>query len=311
MPPPAAILIIDDEPRLRGLYAQMLEMEGYEVTTVGMGQEGLNLLSDHSFHLVLCDVKLPDILGLDMLKRIKKASPDTEVILITAYGNIPDGVLAMKLGAFDYLTKGDSDDQIVVRVATAVEKASLVREVARLRSGQRAPFSFEDLIGQSDSFLATVAQARKVAPTDASVLILGETGTGKELFAKAIHQASTRNEGQMVSLNCAAIPREMLESELFGYRKGAFTGATADKPGLLEIAAGGTLFLDEIGEMPLDMQAKLLRALDSGSFYPLGSTRPVTADVRIVAATHQPLRRQRRVSSGAIFITGCRYLPSK
>jgi DNA-binding NtrC family response regulator len=291
MQPPGSILIIDDEPRLRQLYAQYLQLEGYEVVEAATAREGLQRMQELEFDLVLTDMRLPDMRGMEVLKHTRKQFPETEVIVVTAFGNIQDGVEAMREGAFDYLVKGDSDDQLVVRVASAVNKSRLMRDVRQLKAARPRGLAFSDLVGEGPAFRQAVNLATKVAASDAPVLILGETGVGKELFARAIHGESPRRDAAFVALNCAAIPREMLESELFGYKKGAFTGAASDKQGYMEAANGGTLFLDEIGEMPVDMQAKLLRALDQQAFNRLGDTRLVRVNVRIIAATHQPLRK--------------------
>jgi DNA-binding NtrC family response regulator len=285
------ILIIDDEPRLRELYARLLSLEGHSVDTAGTARDGLAKLGQRGYQLVITDVRLPDGNGLEVTRQVKERWPQTEVMVVTAYGNIPDGIAAMKSGAFDYLTKGDSDDQIIVRVASAVEKALLREQLENLKSNRRVLTSFHNLIGDSAAFRSAVELARKVAPTDASVLLLGETGTGKEQLAQAIHMASTHAMGPFVAINCAAIPRDVLESELFGYRKGAFTGAIADKKGLFEEAHNGTLLLDEIGEMPPELQAKLLRVLEDGTFTKIGDTKPITVRVRIVAATHRDLKQ--------------------
>lgn len=283
------ILLVDDEPNLRALYARLLGLEGYEVVAAGKLSEARTKLKADDFHLVLLDVRLPDGTGLDWIADIKAQHTGTEVILLTAYGTVPQGVEAMKRGAYDYLVKGESNDQILATVAGAVEKAELRRKVERLQARHLKGFTFDDLVGNDAAFRVVVNQARQVAPTEANVLVLGETGTGKELIAQAIHNASAR-EGEFVAVNCAAIPSAMLESELFGYRKGAFTGALSDKRGLLEEASGGTLFLDEIGDMPLELQAKLLRALDAQAFIKLGDTKPTVVRLRVVAATHRNLK---------------------
>jgi DNA-binding NtrC family response regulator len=284
------ILLIDDEEKLRKLLGRILELEGYQVRQAPTATAGLQELETHpETLLVLTDVRLPDGNGLGVLEKIKTRWPACEVIVMTAYGTIHDGVRAMKLGAFDYITKGDQDEQMLLTVEKAVEKARLRRRVAELESRAALKFNFDSIIGTSDAIRQAVALARKVAPTDTSVLLEGETGTGKELFAQAIHAASTRPGKPFVAVNCSAFPREMLESEMFGYRKGAFTGAVADKKGLFEEASGGTLFLDEIGEMTHDLQAKLLRVLEVQSFTKLGDTKSTHVNVRIVAATNRNL----------------------
>ncbi|MCE7043809.1 sigma-54 dependent transcriptional regulator [Dyadobacter sp. CY312] len=218
------------------------------------------------------------------------SNPLAEIILLTAYGNIADGVQAMKNGAMDYIVKGDDNDKIIPLLNRAVEKAQLQKKLQKLEGIVSKKFSFDAIIGKSTSFLKAVELAKKVAPTDTPVLLTGETGTGKEVFAQAIHYASVRSDKNLVALNCSTFSREILESELFGYRQGAFTGAGKDKRGLLEEANNGTLFLDEIGELPLDLQAKLLRVLETHEFIKLGDTKPVKSNFRLIAATNRDLK---------------------
>ena len=285
------VLVIDDEPRLRQLIARTLELEGYTVYQAPDAASAYKILAGHPhILLVLTDVKLPDANGLDVLKTIKTNYPDTEVVVTTAYGTIPDGVQAMKLGAFDYLTKGDQDDKLPVTCERALERAQMRRKIKQLESRNPAGLhTFETLTGKAPALLNAIALARKVATTDTVVLLQGETGTGKELFAQAIHSASLRNNKPFVAVNCSAFPDNLLESELFGHRKGAFTGAFSDKKGLFEEAEGGTLFLDEVGELGSEVQAKLLRVLETGSYYRLGDSKPVQGNVRIIAATNRDL----------------------
>lgn len=289
---PNHILIIDDEASLRGLLARILRLEGYEVTEAGTGREGLKLLEKTGFQLVLCDVKLPDANGVSLLSEIKTKYPSLEVILLTAYGNIPDGVQAIKNGAFDYLTKGDDNERIVPLVSRALEKAQMQQRIRQLEKAVGKQYSFDNILGDSAAIHQAKELARQVAPTDATVLLTGETGTGKEVFAGAIHAASNRAGKAFVALNCSAFSREILESELFGHRAGSFTGANRDKKGLFEEAHEGTLFLDEIGEMPHELQAKLLRVLETGEFLKVGDTRPSRANVRIIAATNRDLKQE-------------------
>ena len=292
--PTGTLLIIDDEARLRQLLAQVLELEGYTVLQAPDARRGLELLQQHAADilLVLSDVKLPDANGVDLLPRFKAAAPDAEVVLLTAYGTIPDGVKAMKLGAFDYLTKGDFEQQLVVVVDRAAEKARLRQRVTELERRVGQQYTFEAMIGDSVELKRVQQLARQVAPTDSTVLLEGPTGSGKELFAQAIHQASGRKGKAFVAVNCSAFPKDLLESELFGYKKGAFTGALTDKKGLLEEANGGTLFLDEIGELELNVQAKFLRVLESQTFTKLGDTKPTKVNVRLVAATNRNLKQE-------------------
>ena len=292
--PTGTLLIIDDEPRLRQLLAQVLELEGYTVLQAPDARRGLELLQQHAADilLVLSDVKLPDANGVDLLPRFKAVAPDAEVVLLTAFGTIPDGVKAMKLGAFDYLTKGDFEQQLVVVVDRAAEKARLRQRVTELERRVGQQYRFESMIGESAELRRVQKLAQQVAPTDSTVLLEGPTGSGKELFAQAIHQASGRKGKAFVAVNCSAFPKDLLESELFGYKKGAFTGALTDKKGLLEEANGGTLFLDEIGELELNVQAKFLRVLEMQQFTKLGDTKPTSVNVRLIAATNRNLKQE-------------------
>jgi two-component system NtrC family response regulator len=287
------ILVIDDENQLRKALSRIIELEGYEVFQSESGGKGLKILEkEKDVLLVICDVKLPDINGMIVLSTIKHQYPHIEVILLTAYGTIHDGVLAMKQGAFDYITKGDGDEQITVTIEKATEKAKLQRRIFELENKLETRYCFDRIIGQSKEIRDTIALARKVAPTNSTVLLEGETGTGKELFAQSIHTGSPRKSKPFVAINCSALPKELLESEIFGYRKGAFTGAVTDKKGLFEEAHEGTLFLDEIGEMHPDLQAKLLRVIEDQSFTKIGDTRVVRVNVRIIAATNRDLNKE-------------------
>lgn len=286
------VLIIDDEERFRELLARVIGLEGFEVYQAKNVHEGFRILEKESVAVVVTDVKLPDGNGLQVLERIKKEYPFTEVIVITAFGTIQDGVTAIKQGAFDYITKGDEDDHIHVVVERAVEKAQMQLKLRHLEQRIESRYGFENIIGKSETLLKARQMARKVAPSEMSVLLQGETGTGKELFAQAIHQSSLRKNGPFVALNCSAFPRDLLESELFGYKKGAFTGATESKKGLLEAADTGTLFLDEIGEMDVSLQAKLLRFLENKTFTKLGDTRQYTVNIRIISATNRDLKQK-------------------
>lgn len=282
-----SLLIIDDEKKLCDLLARILELEGYIVHKAYTGKEGLTLLQQHEIGVVLCDVKLPDYNGIDLVALIKQQKPFVQIINLTAYGNITDSVKAMKNGAYDYITKGDDNDKIIPLVAKAFEAAAKTKG-SQLQK-QTVQKGFDAITGNSASLLEAINMAKKVAPTEANVLLLGETGTGKEVFAKAIHHASKHKDSILMAINCSAISADLLESELFGYKKGAFTGALQDKKGLLEQADGGTLFLDEIGDMPLHMQAKILRVLEDGTFIKLGDLQTKKVSVRVIAATHKNL----------------------
>ncbi|MNK69020.1 Alginate biosynthesis transcriptional regulatory protein AlgB [compost metagenome] len=281
------LLIIDDEKKLCDLLARILELEGYTVHKAYTGKEGLALLHQHEISVILCDVKLPDYNGIDLVALIKQKKPFVQIINLTAYGTIADSVKAMKNGAYDYITKGDDNDKIIPLVANAFEAAA--KSKSQQIKKQTDSKGFDAIIGQSPALTEAITMAKKVAPSEANVLLLGETGTGKEVFAKAIHQASKHAENTLMAINCSAISADLLESELFGYKKGAFTGALADKKGLLEQADGGTLFLDEIGDMPLHMQAKILRVLEDGTFIKLGDLQTKKVSVRVIAATHKTL----------------------
>jgi two-component system NtrC family response regulator len=284
-----SVLLIDDEEKLRQLLQRIIRLEGFEVQEAASGQAALKKLAAQDFEVVLCDVKLPDSNGVDLVKQIKTLHPATEVILLTAYGNVPDGVQAMRNGAFDYIMKGDDNDKIIPLLHRAMEKVQLQRKLEQLQQRVAKQYSFDSIIGESPPILEAIAMARKVAATDATVLLLGETGTGKEVFAQAIHHNSDRRNKTFVAVNCSAFSKELLESELFGHKAGAFTGAVKDKKGLFEEANGGTLFLDEIGEMPAELQAKLLRVLEAGEFIKVGDTKTIKVNVRIIAATNRNL----------------------
>lgn len=286
------VLIIDDEEKLRALLARIIELEGFEVIQSSDLRNALKRLGHDMFDIVLCDVKLPDGSGVDFVKEIKSKQPFAEVILLTAFANIPDSVTAIKNGAFDYLSKGDDNNKIIPLLYSAIKKVELNKRLHQMEKRLDDKHSFDTVIGSSKKILEALNLARKVSPTDATVLLLGETGTGKEVFAQAIHQASSRKNQHFVALNCSAFSKELLESEMFGYRAGAFTGASKDKKGLFEEAHQGTIFLDELGEMPLDLQAKLLRVLESGEFLKIGETSPTKVDVRIIAATNRNLQEE-------------------
>jgi DNA-binding NtrC family response regulator len=286
------ILIIDDEEKLKNLLAKIVGMEGFEVLKAEDCKSGLKKLEQTDIDVVICDVKLPDGRGVDLVKTIKEKYPAVEVILLTAYGNIPDGVQAIKNGGFDYITKGDDNNKIIPLVYKAVEKANLSKRVMVLEKQLANKHSFENIIGSSKVILQAIALAKRVATTDTTVLLTGETGTGKEVFAQAIHQESKRNKQNFVAVNCSAFSKDLLESEMFGHKAGAFTGAIKDQKGLFEEAHNGTIFLDEIGEMALELQAKLLRVIENGEFIKVGDNKPTKINVRIIAATHRDLQNE-------------------
>lgn len=286
------VLIIDDEKKIASLLARIIELEGFKVLQAATGKEGLKVLSANHILVVVSDVKLPDYNGVELVKEIKKISSFTEVINLTAFGTIQDGVTAMRNGAFDYITKGDDNDKIIPLLYKAMDKAKLAARVFELEAKISKKYSFDTILGQSKQIKEAITLASRVAATDTTVLLLGETGTGKEVFAQAIHYESQRKQKPFVALNCSGFSPELLESELFGYKAGAFTGANKDKKGLVEEANGGTLFLDEIGEMNLDLQAKLLRVLESQTFIKVGSTITNQVNVRIIAATNRDLKAE-------------------
>lgn len=286
------VLIIDDEEKIRTLLSKIISLEGFEVWQAGDIRSGLKKLETIDVDVVICDVKLPDGSGVDTARIIKEKYPATEIILLTAYGNIPDGVQAIKNGAFDYITKGDDNNKIIPLLNKASEKVLLAKRVAQLEKQLGKKHSFESIIGKSKIFNTSIEAAKKVAASEASVLLTGETGTGKEVFAQAIHNASPRNKHSFVAVNCSAFSKELLENELFGHKAGAFTGAIKDTKGIFEEANNGTVFLDEIGEMPLDLQAKLLRVLETGEFLKVGDSKATKVNVRIVAATNRNLQRE-------------------
>jgi len=290
------ILIIDDEEKIRTLLSRIISLEGFDIIQAPDLKTGWRKLELNEVDVLLCDVKLPDGNGVEFSKLVKEKFPAIEIILLTAFGNIPDGVQAIKNGAFDYITKGDDNNKIIPLLYKASEKVKLNKRVIQLEKQLDQKLSFENIIGKSKLIKQAVEAAKKVANTDATVLLTGETGTGKEVFAQAIHQASKRSKNNFIAVNCSAFSKELLENELFGHKAGAFTGATKDTKGIFQEANNGTVFLDEIGEMPLDLQAKLLRVLESGEFLKLGDNKPIKTDVRIIAATNRDL--QKEIQSG-------------
>jgi two-component system NtrC family response regulator len=267
-----------------------LEEAGYEVITASSAEEAITLADDQSPALVITDLKMPRSSGMDVLNSIRSEHPETTVVMITAFGSVQTAVEAMRSGAYDYITKPIDFQQLVLTVNRALEHQRLVEEVRILRSALDEKYGFESIIGHSRALLRVLEVASRVAQRDSTVLVRGETGTGKELLARAIHQNSRRKQQPFVTINSGAIPKELLESELFGYTKGSFTGAVAPKRGKVEMADGGTLFLDEIGEMPLELQVKLLRLLQNGEIEKVGGTGTIRVDVRIIAATHRNLQ---------------------
>jgi two-component system response regulator AtoC len=288
----AHILIVDDQESIRHFIEKAMLDEGYQVSTAGEGREALTLVSENLPDLVLLDLRLPDTHGLDVLKKLKEDDPDLQVIIMTAFGDVESAVRAMKLGAHDYINKPINLEQLFITVDKALESRKLWRELKHLRRQQSDRFSRDFIRGQSPRMKEVYDTIEQVALSDStSVLIQGESGTGKEHLANMIHELSTRREKPFLEINCAAIPKELLESELFGHEKGAFTDARAQKQGLLEMANGGTLFLDEVGEMSLQIQVKLLRVLERMTFKRVGGTKDIQVSVRIISATNQDLQK--------------------
>ena len=287
-----SILIVDDEPNYLIVLSELLRDEGFEVFTASNGREGLQAVKDVDLDLVITDMQMPEMDGIQLLNHVKAFNRDLPVIMITAYAQVEKAVAAMQAGAFSYLAKPFSNDELIVTIQKAAQHYSLVRENTRLRSEIRGKSGFSGMVGKNPRMLQVYELIEKVAPTPASVLISGESGTGKELVAKAIHVNSPREDKAFITVNCAALAENLLESELFGHEKGAFTGAVAMRKGRFELADGGTIFLDEVGEIPLALQAKLLRALQERSFERVGGTKTLTVDVRIISASNRDLKEE-------------------
>ena len=290
--PKASILVVDDEPAMRLLLSSILTDEGYQVTSAASAEEALRLIATRHYHLVLTDLKMPGISGLELLAQVKRDDPDTAVIILTAFGTVEGAVEAMRKGAVHYLLKPLANpDELRLTVRRVLEERRVTDEATTLRQATEAVFPFGEIVAGDAKMRGALELGRSVAPTDATVLITGETGTGKELMARAIHHWSPRAEQAFVAVNCAALAETLLESELFGHEKGAFTGAAAQRRGRFELAHGGTLLLDEVGEMTPALQAKLLRVLQEGTFERVGGTKTVTVDVRVIAATNRDMQR--------------------
>ncbi len=287
--PKGKILVVDDEKSMREVLKIFLEGEGYDVSVADGGESAIEAIKKHIFNLIITDLKMPKVSGFDLLKVIKDISPETIVIIITAFGSPESAVEAMKLGAFNYIQKPFKNNDIRLVVKNALDKQKLQKDVVLLKD-QLKPPSLDNIVGKSSIMLDLFSLVSKTAASSANVLITGESGTGKELVAKALHNLSLRKEHHFVAVNCSAIPENLLESELFGYMKGAFTGAVSNKQGLFELADNGSLFLDEIGEMPFPLQAKLLRVIEGGTFRRVGGTSDIQVDVRIISATNKNIK---------------------
>ena len=289
MPYRFRILVVDDEPAQCEMVSDFLKKQGLDVSSAESGEKALQLFRQDSIDLILTDQKMPGMSGLELLQAVRAINPETPVILMTAFGSIQAAVSAIQGGATDYLTKPLNLDELLYRIRQVSDRYRIINENRELREALQSRHRIEGIIAESGQMLDVISLVRRVAPSEATVLIRGESGTGKELIAKAIHFASPRASGPLVKVNCAALPETLLESELFGHEKGAFTGAVTSRQGRFELANGGTLFLDEIGDLPLHLQAKLLRVLQEREYEKVGSSRPVKVDVRILAASHRPL----------------------
>jgi two-component system NtrC family response regulator len=287
-----SILIVDDEPNYLVILSELLRDEGFEIFTAPSGAEGLSLVREVDLDMVITDMQMPGMDGLQLLQAIKKINSDLPVVMITAFAEVDKAVTAMQAGAFNYLAKPFSNDELIVTINKAVQHYSLIRENIRLRKEILTRTGFSGMVGKNVRMVQVYELIEKVAPTPSSVLISGESGTGKELVAKAIHMNSPRQDKAFITVNCAALAENLLESELFGHEKGAFTGAVAMRKGRFELADGGTLFLDEIGEIPLALQSKLLRALQEKSFERVGGSKTLSVDVRIISATNKDLKEE-------------------
>lgn len=289
---PYRILVVDDEESIREFFEIMLKREGYEVISSVNGREALEALKKRHVDLVISDIQMPEMSGLELLSKIRETDPDMAVIMITAFGSTETAVEAMKLGAYDYIQKPFKIDEVKIVITQALERRTLKIENQQLKKELGSKYAFDNIIGGAPPMLRIYDMVRRVANTKSSALITGESGTGKELIARAIHYNSSLKEKSFVTVNCGAIPENLMESEMFGHKKGSFTGAIADKKGLFEVASGGTIFLDELGELPLAMQVKLLRVIQEGTFKRVGGTDDVHVDVRIISATNKNLESE-------------------
>ena len=292
LPERKQILVVDDEPNLRRVLKAQLERDRYDVHTAEDGEQGLKVLSDHHIDLVITDLRMPKVDGMELLRRARQLEPELPIVMITAHGTVDNAVEALKTGAFDYITKPFDQDEVRMIVRKALRTRDLSATEATAPSQAEAEGARYGIIGQSTGIKDLYAVLERVADTPSTVLITGASGTGKELVARALHENSTRRDKPFIKVNCAAIPRDLMESELFGYERGAFTGAVGSKPGRFELASGGSLFLDEIGNIPVEMQVKLLRALQESEFERVGGVKTIKVDVRVIAATNSDLKKE-------------------
>jgi len=290
------ILVVDDEESIREFFEIMLKREGYEVITAPNGREALGILKNRHVDLIISDIQMPEVSGMDLLAKVKESDSDMSVIMITAFGSTDTAIEAMKLGAYDYIQKPFKIDEVRIVIRQALEKRLLRLENMQLKKELGTKYAFDNIIGGAPPMLRIYEMVKRIAHTKSSVLITGESGTGKELIARAVHYNGPLKDRPFVTVNCGAIPENLMESEMFGHKKGSFTGAIADKKGLFEVANGGTIFLDELGELPLTMQVKLLRVIQEGTFKRVGGTDDVHVDVRVISATNKNLEAE--VKSG-------------
>ena len=288
----ARILIVDDEESIREFFEIMLKREGYQVLTAQNGVAALEVLKKQSADLIISDIQMPEMSGLELLAKVKESDSDAVLIMITAFGSTDTAIEAMKLGAYDYIQKPFKIEEVKIVIRQALEKRSLKLENAQLKSELGTKYAFDNIIGGAPPMLRIYEMVKRIANTKSSVLISGESGTGKELIARAIHYNGPLKDKPFVTVNCGAIPENLMESEMFGHKKGSFTGAIADKRGLFEVANSGTIFLDELGELPLAMQVKLLRVIQEGTFKRVGSTEDITVEVRVISATNKTLEAE-------------------
>ena len=286
------ILVVDDDNNILRVIKLRLEAEGYQVTTAGKAKVALDLVNDEVFDFALVDLKLNGTNGIQLMENLHQLYPEMPVIILTAYGTIESAVEAMRKGAYSYLTKPFNYDELLIQTKNCLEKTKLTKELKSLKKVVKNRFGFDDIIGRSQKMEEVLEQVTKAADSDSTIIIEGESGTGKELIAKTLHLASPRADRQFVAINCAAIPETLFESEMFGYEKGAFTGAVQNKEGLMIQAQGGTFFLDEISEMPLSMQVKLLRVMQEKEFFPVGGRKTIKMDIRFIATTNKNLKEE-------------------
>lgn len=286
------ILVVDDEESIREFFQIMLKREGYEVFTAANGKEGLEHLKKNPVDLIISDIQMPELSGLELLSKVREIDPEMVVMMITAFGSTEIAVEAMKRGAYDYIQKPFKIDEVKIIIRQALEKRSLKLENHQLKKELGTKYAFDNIIGGASPMIKIYELVKRVANTKSSVLISGESGTGKELIARAVHYNGPLKDKPFVTVNCGAIPENLMESEMFGHKKGSFTGAIADKKGLFEVANTGTIFLDELGELPLTMQVKLLRVIQEGTFKRVGGTEDITVDVRVISATNKNLEQE-------------------